>query len=81
MLRCSLDTDTLSKVKGTSTLQLWVNSGLVGVSGMPLRVKGTATLHLELRGHQYPIANLRVKAIMGINFLDVNQRTIDLPWG
>lgn len=48
-----LDTNTWNKVKGTSILQPWVNPGLVVVSGMPLRVKGTVTLQLELRGHQY----------------------------
>ena len=60
-----------------------MNPGLVGVSGMPLRVKGTATLQLELSGYKYQIeviaADLKIEAILGINFLDDNQCAIDLP--
>ena len=60
-------------------------SRTVGVSGMPLRIKGTATLQLELSNHQYQIevivAELRTGAILGINFLNSNQCATDLPQG
>ena len=45
-----IDTNTWSRVKGQSVLKPWVNPGLVGVNGVPLRVKGTATPQLEISG-------------------------------
>jgi len=71
-----LDTDTWNKIKGTSTLAPWTNSGLVGVGGTPLRVSGTAKLQLELGGHQYlvemVVADLRTEGILGLDFLETN---------
>jgi len=80
-----IDSSTWSRIKGQSTLKPWVNSGLVGVNGVPLRVKGTATLQLAISGYQYPIeviiADLRTEAILGIDFLEANQCAIDLSRG
>ena len=57
----------------------------MGVNGVPLRVKGTATPQLEISGDQYSIeviiADLRMEAILGIDFLEANQCAIDLPRG
>ena len=66
-------------------LKPWVNSGLVGVNGSPLRVKGTATTLLKINGHQYSIevivADLRTEAILGIDFLEANHCAIDVYHG
>ena len=80
-----LGTDTWNKIKGNSMLAPWTNPGLVGVGGAPLRVSGTAKLHLELGGQQYlvemVVADLRTEGVLGLDFLETNQYAIDLPRG
>ena len=66
-------------------LTSWTSPGLVGVGGAPLRVSGTAKLHLGLGGQQYlvdmVVADLRTEVILGLDFLETNQCAIDMPHG
>ena len=80
-----IDSNTWNRVKGRSTLKPWVNPKLVGVNGAPLKVEGTAATQLEINGSYYPldviVADLRTEAILGIDFLEANQCTLNLPRG
>ena len=80
-----IDTSTWNKINGQSVIKPWVNPGLVGVNGVPLRVEGTATPLLQISDTEYPIeviiADLRTEAILGVDFLEANQCAIDLSQG
>ena len=80
-----IDSNTWNRIKGLSMLKPWVNSGLLGVNGSPLRVKGTATTLLKINGYQYSIevivTDLRMEAILGIDFLEANHCVIDVSHG
>ena len=71
-----LGTDTWNMIKGTSILAPWINPGLVGVGGTPLRVSSIAKLQLELGGQQHlvemVVADLRTEGILRLDFLEIN---------
>ena len=80
-----IDSNTWNRIKGQSMVKSWVDPGLVGVNGSPLKVKGTGTTLLKIHDYQYPIeviiAALRTEAILGIDFLEANRCTIDVSQG
>jgi len=63
-----------------------VNIKLVGVDGVPLQVKGSVTVELEMPGRTFCqeliVANaLMSEGILGLNFLEANECILNLSQG
>ena len=73
-------------VTGPSTLKPWSGATLVSAGGTPLSVHGCARLGLGLGGRKFQVefvvvSPLTSEAILGIDFLQAQQATIDLGRG
>ena len=76
--------DVWDSVKSTDhRLEMWNGQNLIGVEGTPLQVHGYTKTTIQLAGEQFHVRvivvdSLTTEAILGMDFLEANDCTIDI---